>query len=114
MKTAAMKACISLALIGLFAASATSAAAGLGEVPSDSIDSCIAEIRAHADYSNAGRVRHVLREFGHRSLAHKLRISTAVYDESGKELIRAYSTKCIVYGDEEPVFFRIEAADKGA
>ena len=114
MKTANKKASISLALVGLFVSSVALAGLGAEEIPSESIDSCVAEIRANANYSGAGRVRHVLERFGHRSLASKLRISTAVYDESGERVIRAYATKCIVYGDDAPVFFRIEAAHEGA
>ena len=114
MKTASVKASVSLALVGLFVSSVALAATASDDVPRDSIDSCVAEIRANADYSDAGRVRHDLKHIGYRSLAHKLRISTAVYDESGEDVIRAYSTKCIVYGDDAPVFFKIEAINEGA
>ena len=114
MKTASKKASISLALVGLFVSSVALAGTSPYELSDKSIDSCIAEIRENADYSEAGRVRHELKQFGHRSLAKKLRISTVVYDESGENVIRAYSTKCIVYGDEEPVFFKIEETNEGA
>ena len=113
MNTASMKASISLALVGLFVSSVALAGVTPKELPSESIDSCVAEIRANADYSDAGRVRHELKHIGFRSLAHKFRISTAVYDEAGDNVIREYSTKCIVYGDDEPVFFNIEATDDG-
>ena len=114
MKTVSMKASISLALVGLFMSAVAFAGPVSTVPPNESIDSCLAEIRENADYSEAGRVRHDLRQFGHRSLAYKLRIATAVYDETGENVIRAYSTKCIVYGDDEPVFFRIEETDAGA
>ena len=114
MKTASMKASISLALVGLFM-SAVALAGNVPTVPpSESIDACLAEIRENADYSQAGKVRHDLRQFGHRSLAYKLRIATAVYDEAGEKVIREYSTKCIVYGGDEPVFFKIEETNAGA
>ena len=114
MKTASKKASISLAIVGLFVSS-VALAGPVSDVPSDeSVNSCIAEIRANADYSDAGRVRHDLSQIGHRSLAYKLRISTTVYDLAGENVIRAYSTKCIVYGDEEPAFFRMEETNEGA
>ena len=114
MKTATTKVSISLALVGLFVSSVALAGFAPDEPPSESIDSCVAEIRANADYTGASRVRHELTNTGYRSLAYKLRISTSVFDESGENVIRAYSTKCIVYGDNEPVFFEIEATNDGA
>ena len=112
MKTVTMKASISLALVGLFVSSVALAGNGPDALPTESINSCVAEIRDNADYSDAGRVRHDVERFGHRSLAHKLRISTAVYDAAGENVIRSYATKCIVYGDDEPVFFSIEATNE--
>ena len=114
MKTAPMKTSISIALVGLFIS--TVALAGLlpDEPPEETIEACVAEIRNSADYRGAGKVRHDLTEIGFRSLAYKLRISTAVYDETGKNVIRAYATKCIVYGDAKPVYFDIEATRDGA
>ena len=114
MKTVTMKASISLALVGLFVSSVALAGITPREPSSESIEACVAEIRENADYTDAGRVRHDVERFGHRSLAHKLRISTAVYDETGENVIRAYSTRCIVYGDDEPVFFSIEATNDSA
>ena len=114
MNNASMKASISLALVGLFVSSVALAGDLPDETAADSIDTCVAEIRGNADYSDAGRVRHDVTHIGHRSLAQKLRISTAVYDEAGENVIRAYSTKCIVYGDNDPVFFKIEETDAGA
>ena len=114
MKKLTMKASISLALTGLFVSSVALAGITPWEPSSESIESCVAEIRENADYSDAGRVRHDVDRFGHRSLAQKLRISTAVYDEAGENVIRAYSTRCIVYGDDKPVYFKIEATDERA
>jgi len=114
MKTASKKTSISLAIVGLFFS--TVALAGLlpDEAPPESIESCVAEIRENADYSGASKVRHVLENTGYRSLAYRLRISTAVYGESGDEPIRAYTTKCIVYGDDKPVYFKIVETDESA
>ena len=114
MKTANLKTSISLALVGLFVSAVALAGYLPDEPPAESIDSCVAEIGDNADYSGAGKVRHYLTKIGNRSLAYKLRFSTAVYDEAGENVIRAYSTKCVVYGADEPVYFKIEQTLGGA
>ncbi len=99
---------LSLASFGLFlSAAATAGTLAAEEAPSRSVESCVAEIGEHADYSNAGRVRHVVVNTGRRSLAYKLRIETKVFGAEDDEVIREYTTKCIVYGDNKPVRFRI-------
>jgi len=114
MKTVSLKTSISLALVGLFVSAVALAGPVPDQAPAESIDSCIAEIRNNADYNGAGKVRHVVENIGHRSLAYKLRISTAVYNETGEDLIRAYTTKCIIYGNNAPVYFNIEETRDGA
>ena len=100
---------LSLASFGLFLSAAATAGTFLAaeEAPIRSVESCVAEIGEHADYSNAGRVRHVVVNTGRRSLAYKLRIETKVFGAEDDEVIREYTTKCIVYGDNKPVRFRI-------
>lgn len=114
MKTAMLKTSISLALVGLFFSTVALAGYLPDEPPAVSIDSCVAEIRDNADYSGAGRVRHVVERFGKRSLAFKLQISTSIYDDTGANLIRAYTTRCVVYGDDTPVFFDLKESRDGA
>jgi len=114
MKTVSLKNSISLARVGLFVSSVALGGYLPDNPPAETIDSCIAEIGDNADYSGASKVRHELTNIGRRSLAYRLRISTAVYDESGDNVIRAYTTKCIVYGDDEPVFFDIRETRDGA
>ena len=110
MKTASTAASISLAAFGLFASNAAIAEYVAEETPTRSIEACVAEIGGHADYSDASRVLHKLETTGRRSLAHRLTFTTKVFGD-GDELIREYATKCIVYGDDEPVYFEIEETD---
>ena len=114
MKNVSKFASIGLAAFGLFMTSAATADFQASPIPEGSIESCVTEIGGHADYSDAARVRHVLEDKGWRSLARKLRIKTKVYGEGDSELIREDTTKCIVYGDDKPVFFKIEEVKSGA
>ncbi len=105
---------LSLAITGLFFSAAASAGLGAEEAPSRSVESCVAEIRGHADYSDAGRVLHEIETTGRRSLAYRFRIATKVFGAADGELIRQYTTKCIVYGDDQPAFFKITETQIGA
>ena len=106
---------LSLATFGLFFSLTASADLfGLDNAPDESIQSCVTEIGGYADYSGSDHVRHEVETTGRRSLAYKVRLSTKVFSETDGELIREYTTKCIVYGDSKPVFFKIEESDSGA
>ena len=108
MRNASKAASIGLATFGLFV-SASATAHFVNELaPARSIEACVAEIGGHADYTDASRVRHELETTKRRSLAYKLSFNTKVYGKSGDEVIREYATKCVVYGDDKPVFFEIE------
>ncbi len=85
---------LSLASIGLFlSAAATAGTFAAEEAPSRSVESCVAEIGSHADYSGASRVRHEIVKTGRRSLAYKLNIATKVFGANNDEVIREYTTK---------------------
>lgn len=71
------------------------------------IQSCVAEVGNHADYSNAAKVKHEIVVTERRSIGHKLNIKTSVYSDAGDEAIRAYATRCVVYRDNKPVRFKI-------
>ena len=114
MKIASKAVGITLAASSLFVSAAAAADYTSVETPTRSIESCVAEIGGHADYSNAGRVRHELEATDRRSLAHKLTFNTKVYGESEDEVIREYATKCIVYGDNKPIYFKIVETGAGA
>ena len=105
---------IGLAALGLFVAASASAHFSGEVAPARSIESCVAAIGGHADYSDASRVRHELETTDRRSLAYRLKFSTKVYGESGDEVIREYATKCVVYGGDKPVFFEIRETGHGA
>ncbi len=105
---------LGLMTLGLFFSAAATAVSFSVEAPRDSIESCVAEIGGHADYSGAGRVRHEIVKIGRRSLAYKFNIETTVFGADNGEVIRAYTTKCIIYGDDKPVVFEITETDASA
>lgn len=78
------------------------------------VASCVAELANHANYENAGQVKHEIEISKRRTIGHKLSIRTSVYSDSDDELIRAYSTRCVVYRDNTPVRFRISELGDGA
>ena len=114
MKIASNAVSVTLAAAGLFVSAIANADYTSVDTPVRSIESCVAEIGGHADYSDAGRVLHELEATDRRSLAHKLTFNTKVYGGSGDEVIREYATKCIVYGDDKPIYFEIVETGAGA
>ena len=71
------------------------------------VASCVAEVADHADYRDAGQIRHEIEVTDRRTIGHKLNIRTSVYSETGERVIREYATRCIVYRDNKPVRFEI-------
>ncbi len=76
-------------------------------VADESVEACVAEIRRHADYADAGSVLHNVEVESYRVVGHKLRIATTILDDVNGEAIRAYSTVCAVTPREVPSKFRI-------
>jgi hypothetical protein len=109
MKTNTLKKITSIAATGLLAATAAQADFVYPDVaPPETIDICVAEIDAQANYEDATYVRHEVASRPRATLGHTLRINTLVYDETDGQLIRAYKTTCAVSNREVPVSFRIE------
>ena len=78
------------------------------------VRSCLARVGDHANYEGAAQVRHEVTVSPRRSVGHRLDIRTSIYSDDGDNLLRAYTTRCFAYRDNEPVRFRIDAADAGA
>lgn len=97
-----------LAAIGLIAIS-TPTLAGFYEVaPNSDVDLCVSEIKAHADYTDAGRVRHEVESVKRRSVGYSLKIDTTVYSASDDKAIREYTAVCVVTGGKKPLKFTIK------
>ena len=98
----------SLAALGLIAISAPTLA-GFGEIaPNADVNLCVSEIQAHADYTDAGRVRHEVESAKRRSMGYTLKIDTTVYSATDDKAIREYTAVCVVTGGKTPYRFSIK------
>ena len=98
----------SLAALGLFAISAPTLASYYEIAPNRDVDLCVAEIQAHADYTDAGRVRHEVESSKRRTVGYLLKINTTVYSEGDDKAIREYTAVCVVTGGKKPLKFSIK------
>ena len=103
---------LSMAAVPAFAATTTSKYEQ-AEIDRE-VASCVAEVANHANYEDAGEVRHEVVVTKRRTIGHKLNIRTSVYSDADDQLIRAYATRCVVYRDNKPVRFRISEIADGA
>ena len=107
-----MKKVVSMIAVAGFAMSAVQAnAAGDARVElNDEIESCVAEVGAHADYADANRVRHTVVDIKERAVDYKLEIETEVFG-AGDDTVREYATSCVVNGSFSPMTFSIVEAN---
>ncbi len=99
---------IALAALGLFFSAGATADLVFPELaPQSKVDLCVAEISEHANYSDATRVRHEVESKQRRTIGYILKIDTLVYGEVDGEVIRGYTSKCVVANGEKPVKFTI-------
>ncbi|MDH3612207.1 MAG: hypothetical protein OEU90_06875 [Gammaproteobacteria bacterium] len=100
----------SLAVIGLFVFANPASATDLADIGLENeVNACVAEVREHADFADAVRVRHDIVAIERRTVGYTLNISTSVYGKADREAIRAYATTCVVNGDNKPLRFTINA-----
>lgn len=71
------------------------------------INSCVAAVADHADYSDATRVRHTVVDVKERIVGYKLTIETSIFTDSADVAIREYATSCVVNGNRGPIRFVI-------
>ena len=100
------KSIFGIAVVLLLAGQASAKEQAWSEIDAE-IQSCVAEVAAHANYDDATRVRHAVIDVKERALGYKLNIETSLYDETGEAAIREYATSCIVNGDYAPLQFSI-------
>ena len=108
-QSAASAVSTSLAIAGLVVSSSAFALPLASEqAPESTIKQCIAEVAEHANYEDAGRVRHVVDSKERRFSGHKLIIDTTVFGIDGSEVIREYATVCSVSDGAELRHFKIK------
>ena len=108
-QSAASAVSTSLAIAGLVVSSSAFALPLASEqAPESTIKQCIAEVAEHANYEDAGRVRHVVDSKERRFSGHKLKIDTTVFGIDGSEVIREYATVCSVSDGAELRHFKIK------
>ncbi len=96
-----------LAVAGLLAANVAFALPGFSsEAPQRSVEACVAEVDANADYVEARSIVHNVETRERRVSGHKMSIRTIVVGE-GDTVIREYAALCAIDDDEEIRHFRI-------
>ena len=101
------KIAVSLGLAGMLAANVALAVPGFSEeAPRSSVEACVAEVAANADYATARSVLHDVQTEERRVSGHKMSIRTIVYGE-GETVIREYASHCAIDGQEHIRQFKI-------
>ena len=107
-KKAVATSLFAVAFTGFGLASNAQAYPGEAEAaPDSSIQQCVAQIGEQADYSNAGRVRHVVDSKERRVSGHSIMIDTQVFDHDSGQLVREYATYCAVADNSETRAFKM-------
>ena len=105
------KTVISLGLTGLLAANVAFALPGFSEEPpQSSVDACVAEVDANANFEEARSVIHNVEAEARRTSGYKMNIRTIVYGE-GETVIREYASHCAIDDEEQIRRFRIRRTD---
>ncbi len=76
-------------------------------VPPESVEACVAEINAQANYADAARVVHNVDVKQRRPLGHALTIQTLVLKADGETTLRSYATDCTVTPRHVPLHVEI-------
>ncbi len=102
-----------LALFGLaFTCTASADPGNHDHRTNDQIEACVAEIAAHADYSDASHVVHRVSRLKQRNYEELvIRVSTSVYGESDEVTLREYAASCVTATMGNLVKFRINSAE---
>jgi len=98
----------SIAIAGLFIFANPANATDLADIGLENeVNACVAEVRDHADLTDAVRLRHDVVAIERRIVGYTLNISTSVYGAADADAIRAYTATCVVNGDNKPLRFTI-------
>ena len=105
--------CMTLTVLAWLISANVSEASPLdGHAPASTIEACVAEIDDRANFEGATRVRHEVDAKKRRSIGHKLRIESIVFDDNAGTVLREYATTCVVTRGTEPYRFRMEEISK--
>lgn len=100
------KTVISLALTGLFAANVATASLPVDtEAPQSSLDTCLAEVAANADYVGASNVQHFVASKPRSVSGFTVSIRTLVYD--GEDVLHEYAARCAIDRQDHIRYFRM-------
>ena len=100
------KTVISLTLIGLFAADVVMASPAIdNEAPQSSLDTCLAEVVANADYVGASNVQHFVASKPRSVSGFTVSIKTLVYD--GDNVLHEYAARCAIDRQDHIRYFRM-------
>ena len=110
MKASAIGASLTFAALGFLATSTNAFAESPldGYAPSSTINACVAEIDDRANLEGATRIRHVVEAKKRRSIGHKLKIDSTLYDDAAGKVLREYASVCVVTRGNVPYRFEIE------
>ena len=107
------KGILSAAALIVLSGSASAAQNEWTEIQAE-IDSCVAVVADHADYTDASRVRHEIVSVKERTVGYKLTIETSIYANTDDAAIREYATSCVVNGNNPPMQFSIDETSDDA
>ena len=97
-----------LAVLGLTFVGYSASAADFADIGLEhEVNACVAEVRDHADLTDAVRLRHDIVAIERRIVGYTLNISTSVYGAAEADAIRAYAATCVVNGNNKPLQFTI-------
>jgi hypothetical protein len=97
---------ISLALSVLMATNVATASLYIDdEAPQSSLDTCLAEVSANADYAGASNVMHYVESKPRSVSGYTVSIRTLVYD--GETVIHEYAARCAIDRQDDIRFFRM-------
>ena len=101
-----------LTLFGLaFTCTASAEPGNQDHRTNDQIEACVAEIAAHADYSDASHVVHRVSRLKQRNYEElEIRVITAIYGETDDVTLRTYDASCLTETMGYLVEFRISPA----
>ena len=102
------KSAVSVALVSLFAANVALAVPGFPkDAPQSSVDTCLAEVSANANYANGATVYHNVETEERRVSGHKMSIRTTIFGADGETVIREYAAHCAINDKDEIQRFKI-------
>tara|TARA_R110002096_G_scaffold101547_4_gene224555 strand:+ start:9275 stop:9613 length:339 start_codon:yes stop_codon:yes gene_type:complete len=78
------------------------------QAPASSIEICVAQISAQANYEHAARIRHEVDSKARRVGGHTIKVDTTVFGADGRAVIREYATVCAVTDKQETRKFTIK------